>query len=281
MLQPMTGQYLPMSTDHLAALFSQYTPRAQAFFAGNICSASIYENQKGLGYLHILKGGRARMQGAMPKVYQLTEPSIVLFPRDTPHQLVPDPKTGANLICATVQLGSGQNNPIALGLPDVLVMSLEQISSLAPTLDLLLDEAFAERPGRQVALDRLFDYVLIQLLRYVVSAGMIHSGILAGLSDERLARAITSMHERPERAWSLEDLANEAGMSRTRFAAYFREKTGLTPVDYLTRWRMTVAQNMLMKGSAIKSVSRAVGYENPTSLSRTFTKIVGCSPANG
>ena len=67
-------------------------------------------------------------------------------------------------------------------------------------------------------------------------------------------------------------------MSRTRFAALFRSVVGTTPIDYLARWRMMIAQKMLRQGKSIKAVASAVGYESPAALSRSFAKIIGVSP---
>ncbi|MGL4312433.1 MAG: cupin domain-containing protein [Sphingomonas sp.] len=266
--------------DHFDALFGQFAPTARAFFTGNLCQAFGFENREGLGYLHILKGGRISASWGSHHNVAVDEPSILMLPRNVPHSFDVDPERGADLVCATIQIGGGLGNPIALGLPDLLIIRLAEIDSLAPTLDLLLSEAFASSDGRQVALDRLFEYLFVQLLRHVIASGAITGGMLAGLADARLARAITAMHERPEKPWTLDDLADQAGMSRTRFAAHFRETTGTTPVDYLTRWRMTVAQNLMRQGKPIKSVASAVGYESPAALSRVFSKVVGTSPRN-
>ncbi len=99
-----------------------------------------------------------------------------------------------------------------------------------------------------------------------------------GLSDSRLGKAIEGMHKHPEAAWSLEQLAQLAGMSRTRFAAYFRQVVGVTPFDYLANWRLGVAQTMLRKGNSLKLIASAVGYANATALTRIFTQRVGMSP---
>jgi len=100
-----------------------------------------------------------------------------------------------------------------------------------------------------------------------------------GLSDLRLGKAIEGMHKHPETSWSLEQLAQRAGMSRARFAAYFRQVVGMTPFDYLTNWRLGVAQTMLRKGNSLKLIASAVGYANATALTRVFTQRVGMSPS--
>ena len=169
-------------------------------------------------------------------------------------------------------------NPLAMALPDVLVVPLHELTAIASTLDLLFAEAFADCCGRQAALDRLIEYFLILLLRHVIDSNMLDKGILAALNDVRLSRSITAMHEHPEQTWTLESLAVEAGMSRARFAVHFRETIGATPLEYLTDWRMCVAQTLLRRGKSIKAIALAVGYQSPAALRRVFTKKFGMSP---
>ena len=138
---------------------------------------------------------------------------------------------------------------------------------------------FSKLPGRQTALDRLFEYLFVLLIRSAMNARLVDSGVLTGLTDPRLGKAIECMHKHPETSWSLEGLAQRAGMSRARFAAYFREVTGMTPFDYLTNWRLGVAQTMLRKGNSLKLIASAVGYANATALTRVFTQRVGMSPS--
>ena len=97
-----------------------------------------------------------------------------------------------------------------------MVLPLAAHPALEPVCNLLIGEAFAEGGGRQTALDRLFDYLLILIVRHVVESGAVSTGVLAGLADPRLAKALTAMHEAPKKPWKLDDLADVAGMSRTR-----------------------------------------------------------------
>jgi transcriptional regulator GlxA family with amidase domain len=159
------------------------------------------------------------------------------------------------------------------------VLPLDSVPDLAPALDLLFSEASFRLPGRQTALDRLFEYILVLLIRSAVKARLVDSGLLLGLADERLSKAIEAMHKHPETAWSLEQLAQSAGMSRARFAAHFREVVGVTPFEYLTNWRLGVAQTMLRKSNSLKLIASAVGYTNATALTRVFTQRLGMSPS--
>jgi AraC-like DNA-binding protein len=128
---------------------------------------------------------------------------------------------------------------------------------------LLFTEAFAENPGRQAALDHLTEYALVLLLR-AAKNHLIQGGILMGLADPRLAKAIDAIHQQPAHPWSLESLAQQAGMSRARFAVHFRKTVGLTPFDYLADWRIGVAETLLHKGGSLKIIAPTVGYTSST-----------------
>lgn len=161
----------------------------------------------------------------------------------------------------------------------MLVIPLNSVAGLECGLALLFAEAFDQRFGRQAAMDCLAKYFLILLRRYVIEERHVGGGILAGLADEKLAKAITSMHERPGHAWHLENMAQASGMSRARFAVRFRKIVGITPLDYLTDWRIGAAQNLLARGKPLKMVAPEVGYTNSTALTRVFCKRLGVSPS--
>jgi transcriptional regulator GlxA family with amidase domain len=170
-------------------------------------------------------------------------------------------------------------NPLIASFPEPFVVPLDALPELATTLDLLFSEANSELPGRQTALDRLFEYVLVLLIRSALNARLVDSGVLLGLADERLGKSIEAMHNHPETSWSLQQLAQRAGMSRARFAARFRQVVGMTPFDYLTNWRLGVTQTMLRRGNSLKLIASAVGYANATALTRVFTQRLGVSPS--
>jgi transcriptional regulator GlxA family with amidase domain len=206
------------------------------------------------------------------------QPSVLFYPQPFRHRFISAGEDGAELVCATVEFGAGMLNPLMRTLPEVLVVPLASASALEPTVDLLFAEAFAELPGRQAAVDRLAEYFLVLLLRAAMDARLVRGGALMGLGDPRLERALHVIHERPEYPWSLEQLAQTAGMSRPRFAVYFKQIVGVTPFDYLTDWRIGLAQSLLRRGDALKIVAPAVGFASSTALSRAFSRRLGESP---
>ena len=265
--------------DRLAPFFERFSLTARMFYSGLLCGSSGDQESELAGHLHVLKKGGLKITRPDARQMVIDTPSVLFFPRPRLHRLHGPEEEGAELVCATIEFGAGLLNPLIASLPEPLVVALDALPELAPTLELLFTEALAESPGRQAALDRLFEYLFVLLMRSAMNARLIDSGILMGLSDSRLSRAIEAMHQHPETSWSLEQLAQRAGMSRARFAAYFRQVVGMTPFDYLTNWRLGVAQTMLRKGNSLKLIAAAVGYANATALTRVFTQRVGMSPS--
>jgi AraC-like DNA-binding protein len=264
--------------DRLAPFFEKFSLTARMFYSGRLCG-STGNHAEQAGHLHVLRKGRLKIIQPDARQMVIDIPSVVFFPRPRRHRLYASEQEGAELVCAMIEFGTGMLNPLIASFPEPFVLPLDTLPELAPTLQLLFSEASSKLPGRQAAIDRLFEYLLVLLMRSAMDARLVDSGVLIGLSDDRLGRAIEVMHKHPETSWSLEQLAQRAGMSRARFAAHFRRVVGMTPFDYLTNWRVGVAQTMLRKGNSLKLIAPAVGYANTTSLTRIFTQRLGMSPS--
>lgn len=264
--------------DRLSPLFAHSVPSARVFYSGNLCQVSTFEAESNVGHVHLMRKGAMAVIDQHGRASHLQEPSLLFFPRSAAHRLVPDHAQGVDLVCASVDLGDEARSALVSAMPEMLVIALDQIPALAPTLDLLFKEAFDEQCGRQAALDLLMEYLLILLLRHLLDSAAVTTGILAALADPRLSKAVTAMHARPDKAWTLELLAQEANMSRARFANHFRDVSGLTALDYLTAWRITVAKGLLKRGKPLKSIAPLVGYASTVALTRAFTHRTGTPP---
>lgn len=264
--------------DKLSPLFARLDIHTQVFYSGVFCGKNDFDGADGAGHLHILKSGVLRVSGASGQTVVIDEPSVIFYPQPCRHRLQSGDLDRAELVCATIESGAPLGNSFFRTLPEMQIIPLNSIAGLEAGLALLFAEAFDRRSGRQAAMDCLAKFFLILLLRHVVETLQVDGGILAGLADEKLAKAITAMHEQPGHAWSLEKLAQTSGMSRARFAVKFRETVGVTPLDYLTDWRISVAQNLLARGKPLKVVAPEVGYANPTALTRVFCKRLGTPP---
>lgn len=144
---------------------------------------------------------------------------------------------------------------------------------------MLFEEAFEDRPGRQAAVDRLTEYFFVLLLRAAIESKLINVGVFAGFADPKIARAINAFHQRPQHQWTLEEAASIAGMSRARFAHNFRELVGMTPFEYLTEWRVSLAQTALKQGEPLKLIAPAVGYASSAVLTRAFLRHTKTTPS--
>ncbi len=265
--------------DRFSPLFSHFNVSStHVFYSGPFCGQNEFVREDGVGHLHILRRGLIRASDGSGQVVIIDEPSVIFYPQPCLHRLHSNDIERAEVVCATIELGSRLSNPFFCALPKFLVIPLSRVAGLETELTLLFAEAFAALPGRQAALDCLAKYFLILLLRHVLEAQLVGEGMFAGLADEKLGKAMVAMHQQPERSWSLDKLAQVAGMSRARFAVRFREIVGTTPMDYMTDWRVSVAQSSLARGRPLKLVALEVGYTSPTALARVFSKRVGASP---
>ncbi|CAM3663373.1 AraC-type DNA-binding protein [Bordetella sputigena] len=135
------------------------------------------------------------------------------------------------------------------------------------------------RPGRSLLAAGLTQLLLVHTLRaYVEHAPPADTGWLKGFGDRRLSMALSSMHRMPERDWTLDELAKEAGMSRTSFATRFRDTMGLTPLGYLTEWRMQLATRALRNGASVAQAAASAGYSSESAFSSAFKRIVKVAP---
>ncbi|GGO81401.1 AraC family transcriptional regulator [Marinobacterium nitratireducens] len=262
--------------DRLAALLEHVHLHARVFNSGPLCDSARYEGQAGLGHIHLLKAGSLRLVTEGEPERRLDEPSLIFFLRPRSHSLIPGPG-GAETVCGDFSFGSARN-PLSMALARPLILPLDSLAPLSRTLELLFDEALVERCGRQAALDRLCELLIIQLLRHLMDRDEIDVGLLAGLADPRLARALIAIHEDPAAPWTLAQLASTAGMSRARFALAFRETLGQTAGDYLAQWRLCLAQTLLREGRPIDWVANRVGYSGAPALAKRFRQSCGLSP---
>lgn len=164
--------------------------------------------------------------------------------------------------------------PAAIHIP----AHLEQAGILRWSVEQFRQEFLRQHLGRTLILNHLAPIILLQILRLRSSATPSENNWLAALADARLSRALAAMHTDYQRAWTLEALAEVAGLSRSGFALNFKRQVGLAPMDYLSNWRMQMACERLQAGETIAEVAHAVGYESESAFSVAFNKIIKCRP---
>ena len=151
---------------------------------------------------------------------------------------------------------------------------------LEATLRLISAETSGGRLGGDLVALKMSEAIFAQALRaYIESEGAERVG-LAGFADPQISRALSAFHLAPSEDWTVERLAREAGVSRTGFAVRFAEKMGLTPMQYLTSWRMQIACRFLIDDDlSVAEAAHASGYASESAFTRVFKKEIGMTPA--
>jgi AraC-like DNA-binding protein len=272
------------SLDRLSALLERFRVRAHWLHAGPLCGVTHFDAAQGRGFVHVLRRGAMTLEhparSGAPRRLQVDEPTLLFYPRPLAHTFHNPPAEGSDFVCATLAFEGGASHPLARALPPLVALPLREAPGLEHTLALLFAETEQLRCGHRLLADRLFEVLLIQLLRWLLdhaAACGLPPGLITGLGDPRLARALVALHEQPGQDWTLERMAAQAGMSRSAFAAAFRTAVGQTPADYLADWRLALAQAALRAGRPVKQLAPELGYANPSALSRLFRQRVGCS----
>jgi len=188
------------------------------------------------------------------------------------------PRADESIIVSTNIEISGVGKRLFAALPICLSVDLSDDPSLSSVVMPLVEEVMRPRCGGQAVFQRLCEVVVIRLLRHAMEGNEIDSGLLNGLSDPRVAQALVAIHEEPGENWTLERLAEIAGMSRTQFAVTFKSLIGITPMTYLSNWRLDIARDELAAGRQVKAVANMCGFSSPASFSRAFAKRYGAPP---
>jgi len=282
--------HTPKEADEEAARFSKAISPSELAYFGMISRGSCWLTVAG-------------MQDPMP----LVGGDCFLLAPGSAYALRDSPRTTASSFCEAVRAegidvirhgGGGAPTTIIAGflsfdkpmlkpltqlLPSLVLIKSEQARSLAlhTTFQLLVAEMEEQAPGADAVTTRLAEVLFIQTLRARMSATAedCNPGWLRAIFDPRIGAALKSMHANVRAAWTVDSLADAAGMSRSSFAARFKELLGQTPFDYVTQWRMQKAIELLRDGDKkLIEVANAVGYETDAAFSKVFKRIVGTAP---
>jgi AraC-like DNA-binding protein len=177
---------------------------------------------------------------------------------------------------------AGAHTDMLLGsMPPILRLRDEvDRQGLRWVLDRMRRELTTKSPGRVMVARNLAQLLLVEALRlYLAQASGRVPGWLFALGDDRLAPAVIAMHQAPGEHWTLPTLAEKAGMSRSKFALRFKTITGVSPIDYLARWRMLLASDRLAAGrEPVAAIALSMGYDSDAAFSTAFKRIMGNSP---
>ncbi|MDQ2843907.1 MAG: AraC family transcriptional regulator [Acidobacteriota bacterium] len=164
--------------------------------------------------------------------------------------------------------------------PIVHIRSEAEKAELRWSLERMRQELREQRPGASLVAQQLATTMLVQALRLHLAEGLSgRAGWLFALVDKQMKAAITSMHDDPAHRWTLQELAERSGMSRSIFALKFKATVGTSPMEYLTRWRMLLAGHRLTSSDdPISVIALSLGYESESAFSKAFRRVMVCSP---
>lgn len=152
-------------------------------------------------------------------------------------------------------------------------------TALRWSLERMRQELNERQPGASLIAQHLAHMILVQALRLHLASGLEDAGWLFALADRQIGAALGAVHADPGGRWTLQLLAEHAGMSRSGFALRFKKLVGVAPMEYVTRWRMVTAGDRLATtGDPVSVVARSLGYDSESAFSNAFRRTMGCSP---
>lgn len=259
---------------------------------------------------HVISFGGAwlHVEGeATPR--RLEDGDVVLFPAGHPHSLYDAPASpltrtvqldysperrhhvvgceGAGpkllMLCGAFHFEAPHGFPLHHRFPRLIHVSGtdgKMDGELANIVGWIARESASEHPGAEVMLRRLTELLFIQVIRcWVGQQAEASVGWGGALGDPAISKALSLIHESPERRWTVQSLADAAVLSRSAFSARFTELLGEPPISYLTRWRMLRATRLLKSGVGIAAVADRLGYESEVAFRKAFKREIGVPPA--
>jgi AraC-like DNA-binding protein len=183
------------------------------------------------------------------------------------------------IVCGSLSFDRASLRPITQLLPSFILIRADEARTLAlhNTVQALASEMAEQAPGSEVVATRLAEVLFIQVLRaHIASGPQRNKGWLRAVFDPQMGTALSAIHDCVKTPWTVESLAEAAGMSRSAFAARFKDLLGQTPLEYVTEWRMQKAMQLLQqRDKKLIDVARLVGYESDAAFSKAFKRVVG------
>jgi len=243
---------------------------------------------------HMATQGGCRLSVPEHDNWILAEGDLVIFPREIAHSMVSQqPQKGAqqhllisqsqntagtSMLCGEITFANPGFQVLLDALPKVFVIERDDSTPwLTELLHLILAESLSSKTPSNPLLDKLCELLFAYGLRHFIEYQNNNIGIVALFSHQKITRAVSAIHKKPDHEWGLISLAAEAQMSRTQFAQTFKQLSGWTAMQYLTWWRMQLAWSYLDTGEHVATVAEKVGYRSESAFSRAFQKNHGLS----
>jgi len=187
-------------------------------------------------------------------------------------------------VCGYLACDSSLFDTVLAALPRIMLVNMRDgpgAQWLTSSIRFSLTEATGQRAGASTVLAKLSELMFVEAIRrHIESLPPEQTGWLAGLRDRFVGKTLALIHAKPAHPWTVEELAGTVGLSRSALADRFTGLVGQPPMQYLTRWRLQLAANLLRAGNRnVASVAADVGYDSEAAFNRAFKRELGTTPA--
>jgi AraC-like DNA-binding protein len=193
----------------------------------------------------------------------------------------PAQDASTNIVCGFWGCDIRPFNPLIAHLPPMLHLPADQDGMwLIETLQQAVNASCERRPGSEVVLERIGEVMFAQAVRRYIAETREETGWLAGLQDRHVGRALALLHDKPASPWTVDELGQQIGLSRSALHERFTQLIGQPPMQYLANWRMQLASTLLRNTcDTVASIALDVGYDSEAAFARAFKRLVGSPPA--
>jgi len=236
------------------------------------------------GLFHLVGVGRCRVESSvLAQALELEVGDLVIFPHGHPHRLGAADQSlsdQTSLICGEFRFAGTSQHPLNLALPSCVVVRAAQANHPFRQLSaMMVDVVHAGCAGRQVILNKLADALFtLAICHYANDAGE-RQGLFASLADPRIARVLQAVYDNPGQGWTMQSMASIACMSRSAFAERFTQLMKMPPIQYVTQWRVSLAEQLLRdRQQSVAGIAQQLGYSSEAAFRRLFKRVSGMCP---
>ena len=299
--------------DILDDVFNVLDLKGALYFRTDFCApwGVTVPDYQAVARFHLVIQGRCFVNIDQQACIELNAGDLIMIPRGVSHQLLDhpdrpappleqvleqtnyqgkgvlvvgegDPRATTQMVCGHLSFRDRADHPILQVLPDYLMMA-NSCRAKHPLLDnilrLITQRIFEDSLGASASVTRLSEIVFIELLKAGISEQPALLTLLEGLRDPKIGRSLSLMHQQPQNPWTVESLASEVAMSRSRFAQRFNQLIGIGPMGYLADWRLQKALTLLEKTHlSVQQIAQQTGYHSASSFTRAFSGKFGMAP---
>jgi len=290
------------SKPQLEKFFRHLHLGSEVYYVGQLCDAWHMSTPGGdATTFHLVCHGEAWVHMSnQAEPTQLFAGDIAFFPHDEPHTfsgapIIPDKEfdysnpapldkdaPGAGLLCGHLKLPAHIRRLLLASFPEFMIISPAKNPvglKMRKLIEMMTEEASLNDLGASAVLDRLSDTLFLYVIRHTLHLDPKLSPLLAALTDEHLHPAITAFIKNPAELWTVERMANLAYQSRSAFSERFTRLVKMTPMEFVTTWRMQLAVGWLAEvGANMMDVALRCGYESEASFRKAFKRTIGTTP---